>query len=366
MSEIPTTFYARVFALVTALALGIALFKILEPFIGAILWSVLLAFLLFPVNRAARRALRGSRGAAAMALTVAVILVLIGPASLLAFTFTRQASDLIVKLQAAADRYKVVRLSDLLQVPFIERIVRWAESITPITTAQVEAWFVNAAKSLLSLLVSSGGVVVVEALSTLIGLVMMLFLLFFFLRDGEEMVERTLTLVPLDAERQTRLLDQISGVTRAVVFGSLLTALVQGTLVGVAFWLVGLPSPVFFGGLAVLAALVPLVGSTLVWGPGVGVLAYHGRWYAAVFVVLWGMVFISMVDNIVRPLFISGRAQISTLPVFLGLLGGLSAFGPIGMVLGPVIVALALALFRFAEESRARNPLPLPRAEERR
>jgi predicted PurR-regulated permease PerM len=71
--------------------------------------------------------------------------------------------------------------------------------------------------------------------------------------------------------------------------------------------------------------------------------------------VLWGRVVISMADNIVRPLFISGRAQISTLPVFLGLVGGLSAFGPIGMVLGPVIVALALALFRFAEESRARD-----------
>jgi predicted PurR-regulated permease PerM len=355
MTQPSSPFYARVFALVTALLLGVALFKIIEPFIGAVLWSVLLAFLLFPVNQALRRTLRGSKGTAAMALTVLVILVLIGPASLLAFTFTRQASDLIVKLQAAADRYKMVKLSDLLQVPFIDRIVHWAESVTPITPDQVETWFLNAAKSLLALLVSSGGVLVVEALSTLIGLVMMLFLLFFFLRDGEEMMQRALVLVPLDAERQERLLDQISGVTRAVVFGSLLTALVQGSLVGVAFWLVGLPSPVFFGGLSSLAALVPLVGSTLVWGPGVGVLAYHGRWYAAIFVVLWGMVFISMVDNIVRPLFISGRAQISTLPVFLGLLGGLGAFGPIGMVLGPVIVALALALFRFAEETRTRD-----------
>jgi predicted PurR-regulated permease PerM len=355
MTPPATPFYARLFGLVTAALLGIALFKILQPFVGAILWSVLLAFLLFPANQALRRSLRGSRTAAATALTLSVILVLVGPASFLAFAFTRQASDLIVKLQGAADRYHMVKLSDLLRVPVVERVIQWAESVAPITADQIETWFVNAAKALLGLLVASGGTVVVEALGTLIGLVMMLFLLFFFLRDGEEMVRRTLVLVPLDAERQERLIEHLSAVTRAVVFGSLLTALVQGTLVGIAFALVGLASPVFFGGMATLAALVPLVGSTLVWVPGVGVLAYHGRWYAAIFVVLWGTVVISMADNIVRPLFISGRAQISTLPVFLGLVGGLSAFGPIGMVLGPVIVALALALFRFAEESRARD-----------
>ncbi len=353
MTQHGSEFYARVFGLSTAALLGIALFKIIEPFIGAILWSVLLAFLLFPVNRALRRVLRGSRAAAATGLTLGVILVLIGPASFLAFAFTRQASDLIVRLQETAGKYHMVRLSDLLRVPIIERIVQWAESVAPITTDQVEAWFMNAAKTLLGLLVSSSGAVVVEALGTVIGLVMMIFLLFFFLRDGEEMVQRALVLVPMGAERQEHLIEHLSAVTRAVVFGSLLTALIQGTLVGIAFALVRLPSPVVFGALAVLAALVPLVGSTLVWAPGAAVLAFQGRWGAAIFVVLWGALVISAADNIIRPLFISGRAQITTLPVFLGLVGGLSAFGPIGMVVGPVIVALALALFRFAEESRS-------------
>jgi predicted PurR-regulated permease PerM len=210
----------------------------------------------------------------------------------------------------------------------------------------------SAATGLLQVAVAMSGVFVVEALGTLVSLLIMLFLLFFFLRDGETMLDTALHLVPLDAERQGHLLLHLSAVTRAVVFGSLITAVVQGTLVGVAFAIIGLPSPVVFGVLAMLAALVPLFGTALIWVPAAGVLAVQRRWGATIFMLAWGVIVVSGSDNVVRPLFISGRAQISALPVFLGLAGGLSAFGPIGIVLGPVIVALVLALVRFAEESR--------------
>jgi predicted PurR-regulated permease PerM len=353
MNHGASAFYPRVFALVTAALLGLALFKILQPFIGPILWSVLLAFLLFPVNQALRRALGGRRAAAAMLLTLAAVLGLIGPASVLVVAFTRQASDLFARLQTAAGRFQAIRMDDLLAVPLVGQTVGWIGSVSGTTVEEVEAWFVSAAKTLLGSLVAMSGPLFVEALGTLIGLIVTLFLLFFFLRDGEDMVRTVQFLIPLDRERQAHLVEHLSAVTRAVVFGSLLTALVQGTLVGLAFAFVGLRSPVVFGALGALAAMVPLFGSALVWVPAAGVLAYQGRWVGAAFVLGWGLVVITSADNVIRPLFISGRAQISTLPVFLGLAGGIGAFGPIGIVLGPVIVALALALLRFAEESRS-------------
>ena len=353
MNQRESRFYPRIFGLATAALLTFALFKILAPFVGPILWSLLLAFLLFPVNRRLRRALNGRRGAAAILLTLAGALLVLIPAVFLGVVFARQAAKLVGLLQQAAERHQIAQASDLLGVPIFDRVSRWIGTLAPITAEQVQGWAVNAAKTFLALLVTMGGAFVVEALSAFVGLALILFLLFFFLRDGEEMAQKVMLLIPMDAERKAHLVEHLAAVIRAVVFGAVATGLIQGTLVGISFAGVGLPSPVVFGVLAAVASMLPLVGTALVWAPAAVVLAIQGRWGAAIFLAVWGVAVVSSADNFVRPFFISGRAQIATLPVFLGLLGGLSAFGPIGMVLGPVVVALALALLRFAEESRA-------------
>ena len=152
--------------------------------------------------------------------------------------------------------------------------------------------------------------------------------------------------------RKADLLAHLSAVTRAVVLGTLLTAVAQGTLLGIGFAMAGLPSPVVFGVLSSIVSLVPMVGTALVWIPAVGVLLIQERLWASGFLLVWSLALVGTIDNVLKPLVVSGRAQISTLPVFLGLMGGLSAFGAIGMVLGPVIVALMIALLQFAEESR--------------
>ena len=355
-SETDSRFYPRVFALVAAALLALAVFRILQPFIAAILWSFLLAFLLHPINRGLRGRLGGRRAAAALLLTAAAVAGLMVPALMLLVTFANQAGELFRRLQATAGRYEIARPSDLLRIPVVHQVLGWAETVAPVSAEQIQSWFVSAATALLQLAVSTSGLFVVEALGTLVSLVMTLFLLFFFLRDGEDMVRRALYLVPLDAERQAHLVEHLSAVTRAVVFGSLITAIVQGALVGIGFALAGLPSPVVFGVLAAAASLVPLFGTALVWVPGAGAVLLNGRWGAALFLAVWGVVVVAGADNVVRPLFISGRARISTLPVFLGLAGGLSAFGPIGIVLGPVVVALVLALLGFAEEWRRSPP----------
>ena len=356
MNGPPGQFYARVFWLAVAGLLALALLRILQPFAGAILWAVLLAVLLAPLNAAARRALRGSRSAAAAVVTLGVVIGIIGPAVLLGVVFVKQATQLVARVQALADRYQIARPGDLLQLPLIERWLLALEGIAPVSPEQVNTWLLSAARRFLEILLAMSGPLVVEALGTLVMVVLTVFLLFFLLRDGEEMVASLRQVVPMEPLQQDQLFEHLTSVTRAVVLGALTTALIQGALVGIAFALVGLPSPVVFGALAAGAALIPFVGTALVWVPGAAALAMQQRWWAALFLTAWAVLIVSTADNVVRPIFISGRAQISTLPVFLGLAGGIATFGFIGFVLGPVIVALALALFPLLREARAGEP----------
>ena len=345
-------FYPRVFGLVTAVVLGYALVVMVLPFAGPIFWAFLLAFMLYPLNESLRRALRGRRGLAALLLTLAGVALILVPGALIAVAFVSQAGDLVNSIQVIADRHHVAQLSDLLRLPIAERLLAQLAAYVPITTDQVESWLVENGRSLLRLLMGVSGAALAGVLGAVIGLALMLFLLFFFLRDGEELVTRAMRLVPMDAARKSALLDHLSSVTRALVLGMLLTAVAQGALLGIGVAIVGLFSPVVFGVLTALSSVVPLIGTALVWVPAVLILVGQGRLWAAVFLAIWSLVLVTSIDNVIRPLVVSGRAGLPTFAVFLGLAGGLAAFGAIGMFLGPVIVALAIALLRFAEETQ--------------
>jgi predicted PurR-regulated permease PerM len=348
-------FSTRVLAVAGAALLLYLLARILHPFFGPILWALLLAFLLFPANRWLRRKTHGRKGAAALLLTVAVTLGIVIPTSLLMLVFVRQAGELLTRVSGIATRYQIERPQDLLKIPALGRIVRWIDERTPLAAAELQQWLVNAARSALELAVSGGRQVLLGAVGAVIGLLLMLFILYFYFRDGDDMALRMLRLVPLEDSRKGRLIEHLSAVMKAVVFGALATALVQGALVGLAFGVSGLPSPVVFGFVTALAALLPVAGTALVWAPATIVLYSEGRPGWALFMLLWGAVVVGSVDNFLRPRLISGRAQISTLPVFFGVMGGLAAFGPIGLFVGPLVIALALALLGFAEEA-VENP----------
>lgn len=334
--------------------LAAALVLILKPFVGPILWALLAAFLLYPVNVRLRKRLRGgrARAIAAFLMTVLVTLVIVLPAALLAIAFSGQAADLIERLTTIADRYRIARPSDVVRLPVVDRVVRWLADNTPVTTDQVQEWIVSGLRTALEFALANSKFVFLGALGAVIGLFLMLFVLYFFFRDGEEMVARGMALVPLDEKRKRRLEDHIGEVTRAVVYGNVMTALVQGALVGIAFWISPLPSPVVFGVLAAIASLVPAVGTSLVLVPAAALLAFQGKWGWTIFMIVWAVGVVGLADNFLRPLFISGRAQISALPVFIGVVGGVAAFGPIGLFLGPTVIALVLAFIRFAEEAQ--------------
>lgn len=352
------TFYARTFALVTFAVLGYLLYEILQPFFAAIAWACFIAFLLYPAHARLQRKIRPSFSAAF--LTVATLLLLLGPLAALGAAFVTQAAELMKYIQELTAEYKPAAPADMGSIPLLGPALIWLQEASGISLAQIHAWASEAARAILRPLATLGQRAVLGALGTVVGFVLMIFILFFAIRDGRAIFTALRDLIPASATERARLFDHLGSVTRAMVFGSGVTALVQGALVGIGFAIASLPSPIVFGVLAALFALVPMAGTPVVWAPAVIVLALDQRWGMALFLALWGVVVVT-IDNVLRPLLVSGRADVGTLTVFIGVLGGVWAFGPIGVILGPLVLALAIALVRFTLELRqTQNDSPVP------
>ena len=347
--------YHKAFAIVVAALFALALYWMLAPFWGALAWGICLAFLLAPVQRWLTRKLHGRASLAAGIITLMVPFVLAGPLLSLGAAFAYQVADLAARLQQQPLRFDVGLLAQLEQNPFIGSLAEWLRDNLNATSAQLQGWLVSASQMLMKSLAASGGNFLLGALNSAIHFFMMLFLLFFFLRDGRQLLGRVVHLVPLEPVRRGELLMLIGDTTRAVVYGEVMTAIAQGALVGIGFAIAGLPSAVVFGVLAAFLALLPMVGTAFIWVPAVLYLAATSEWGWAIFMLVWGSG-VSVADNLLRPMLISRHAPVSVLVVFVGVIGGASAFGMIGVIIGPVLLTVIAALLRFLDETLSRSP----------
>ncbi|HEY5808184.1 MAG TPA: AI-2E family transporter [Povalibacter sp.] len=357
-------FYTRTFTVVTCLVLAFALYQIIAPFIGPLMWAIFIAFLLYPLHVRLTRRLRNRPQTSALILTLLVLALLLGPLTALSAAFASQVGDLLRDVQSRLTDQAQGNVLDFANVPWIQTVLNWLDSVAGIDPVQLRQWIQEGANQGLHWLASMGGKVFLGALGTAAGFVLTIFMLFFFVRDGKGMFEDARELIPMTEDYKTRLFDHLAAVTRAMVLGTGVTALIQGTLVGIAFLIVGLPSPLVFAVIAVFASLLPFGGTALVWVPAAIVLAAQGHWGQTIFMVIWGVLLVSLVDNVVRPMMVSGRANVGTLTVFIGVLGGLAAFGAIGLFLGPVVLALAIALLRFVLEIRRAGAVPAQEAKQ--
>ncbi len=344
-------FSTRVFGLAVVALLAYLSFRIFEPFVAPIYWAFLLAFMLFPVNRLVRTLVRGRRGVAAGLMTLGVAVGIVGPAALVAVAFANQAVQLGHRLSVLAERYQIAGPTDLLRLPVVGSAIDWLRRRFGVEDAQLRDWLVQGSQRAVQFLLARGGGVLLGVFGILGMLSVTLFVLFFFFRDGDALVERIVRSIPYDARRKEKLERHLEGVTRAVVFGTVVTALVQGSLLGIGFWITGVPSPVVFGALTAVASFVPLVGTALVWVPAAIYLFAQGVLWKTLFLVAWSLAIVGTADNFLRPFLVSGKSRVGTLTVFFGGLGGLAAFGFVGLFLGPVILALVLALLEFADET---------------
>lgn len=347
-------FYRRSVLVLTAAVLGIAVWQVLAPFWGALAWSIVLALLLSPLQDRLLRHFGNRTSLVAGLLTLLTPILVFMPLFMLGAAFVEQGRTLIYQMQHSDWRIDGSLIDHIGAYPVVGSAVTWLTDTLDLNASEITGFLVAIGQTMLRHAAGLGSNLVLGALNTTLSFLLMLFLLFFMLRDGHHFVQRFSNLLPIDSARREQLFALVANTTRAVVYGSGLTALFQGTLTAIGFALTGLPSPVVFGVLAALFSLLPAGGTAFVWIPAALALLGMGRPTAALFMLGWGAV-ISISDNFLRPFLVSKHAHVSTLAVFMGVVGGAAAFGGIGLIIGPVLLTLVSALLRFVEESSTKD-----------
>jgi predicted PurR-regulated permease PerM len=340
-----------------AFGIGSLTVKVLAPFGTALAWAVVLAVAFAGPWRFVERKMSRRRSLAAVLLTLAIGLLVILPAGFLVGVLVNEAIGVVGGATAALAAQNVSGLEDLFRIPAVANALTWIEAQSGLTQAELLAKAGELAQGVYGLLAKFSGGVVKGVFDALLTFLMTLFILFFLLRDGREMARALLDLVPLEEERRVALLDSLRGTLQSIFRGSLLTALIQGAAGGIGWLIAGLPSPFLAGAAMAVLSLLPMGGTALVWAPGAIACWLQGRPGMAIFLAIWGIVIVSMADNVLKPLLISGGSELSTLVVFLGVFGGLGAFGVLGLFIGPMVLAVGLTLLRILRETVRRGSL---------
>jgi len=247
-----------------------------------------------------------------------------------------------------------------LAKPWVQQLLSWWNMVSFRLMDFKINWkemLVQGAQSSSTFLVTQVKGIAQNVLSFTINFIIALFTLFFVLRDGAEFLSRVQRLLPMDREHQERLLRNIVDAVTAVVHGSLVVAMVQGLLAGLAYWVLGVPFAVLWGVITAFAALLPFGGTTLVTIPASLYLFLQGNNVKGIIMLIWCLGVVVMIDNVLKPLFIGSRIKLPMLFLFFGILGGLAVFGALGLILGPVLFALlAVLLDLYSEEYSSGEP----------
>ena len=324
----------RIRAVVLVLGIAWAFYLcwlMVRPFLAAITWAAALAILAHPLHAWIERRTRPNAAAVISVCLVAVVIV--APAVLLS---QRLFSELGETLQTVGTDLNSANLhANLQQYPVAVNLLEWIETKLDIEQQMQAAAGVVAQR--LSAWVSGSVWLLTQLILTFLTL-------FYFFRDRTGLLQFFRRFIPLSATETDEMLDRISQTVNDSLYKNLLVKSIQGFLGGLMFWILGLPDPVLFGAAMALFAILPVMGTALVWVPAAILLALSGSWIKALVLAVWGGLVVALIDNLLYPILVAGALRLHPLAVFFAVFGGMLAFGIAGVVLGPVILAITVAL----------------------
>ena len=314
---------------------------LLKPFFGPIFWACAIGVIFYPVQQRLRGKYPKSPNLTALATLSLCVVIVIIPVLVVAASVVQEGMNLYQLLNEG-------RIDPAAYVDRVRDAFPWVN--TALDTLGID--LANLRERAMNLALSGSQAVAQQALAVgqntfqfFLALGVMIYLAFFLLRDGPVLTDLLVKSLPLGDERERLLFSKFAEVTRATVKGNLIVAVTQGTLGGLAFWVLGIPGPFLWGVIMAVLSLIPAVGAGLIWVPVAIYLMAIGDWLSGTLLTVYGIGVIGLVDNILRPILVGRDTKLPDYVVLLSTLGGLVLFGINGFVIGPLIAALFVAFW---------------------
>ena len=320
-------------------------FRIMEPFLMPVFLALILSALFTPLYKRLTRRFSNSPSLAAMLVCLALTLAIVLPLLLLSVSLAREATVAYENLSDPEVSAKLQQWLNPSTSPALEKIKEWLPASIKIPDLDISGRIGAQAQAIIGGTLSFTTTLAAGAVGFLMDYIIMVVVLFFLLRDSGYFAQGVRQISPLTSAEEDLFVDRFRVVTEATVVGNLATAVAQGVLSALIFLVIGLPSAILWGALTALLSMVPMVGTALVWIPWTIYLFATGSVTRAVIFMVLQIVVVGGIDNVLRPMLIEGKVKMHTLVVFFSILGGIGYFGILGVFIGPLVFAIALAFF---------------------
>ena len=328
---------ARWLALVVATAIALYLcWLMVKPFVNVLAWAAVLVIVFYPLHK--RLVARTHRPAtSALLSSLLVILTILIPLTLITIAVANELSNAVTYVQQ-----NIETLFDPASP--IGKAVDWINQYVNLGDLRSQEALAERVRSMSGTIATQAMGFVGGVVGAIVQTFFVIFTMYYLFRDGERFVRALPDVLPLEREQSERIFERTRDVIGASLYGVLVIAVIQGALGGVMFWILGLPSAIVWTVVMIFLSMIPMAGSFLVWVPAAIFLALTGHPVKALILVAWGSLVIGTVDNFLRPKLVGERTKLHELFIFFAVLGGLQVFGVVGIVLGPVVLAITLAL----------------------
>jgi predicted PurR-regulated permease PerM len=354
-------FFITIFFAVVILSFYL-FYRLLLPFLIPMCWASIFAIVFYPLYNKMERYLK-SGSLRSLILTILIVILIIAPAAYLGVALVQEAIVMFDHFKVWVDAGNLDKVFDFKNSPIYILMENRLAPYVDLTQFDLKVIIENGLKSVSKIALSQTTQILANAGRVMFQFGLMVFFMFFLFRDGKGLLNQIKSVIPMSAERANATVNHLKNVIETTMYGGVVVALIQGILGGLLFVIMGLPSPVFWGAVMAFLAFIPILGAFLIYIPAGLILIFTGAYLKGILIIAIGTIVVSQIDNVLRPLLVSGKTGMHTMLLFVSIMGGVNLFGLLGIVLGPFIAAVFVSMFDIFRLKLAEGDTPVPATE---